>query len=72
MFAFCIDAVRIMAIHEHPFMGIYSILIICALLQSRRGNQSLPVIFLHIIFILQRAIYVKGRKHEHCTDFSVR
>lgn len=33
MFAFSFDIVRIMATHEHPFMGMYSILIIYALLK---------------------------------------
>lgn len=51
MFAFCIDAVGNMATHVHPFMGIYSILIICALLQNKIGNQNLPVIFLHVNLI---------------------
>lgn len=59
--------------HEFPFVELYPILIICALLQSRRENQSLALIYLSISIILERAIYtVKGREHKLSTDFSVR
>lgn len=41
MFGSCIDVRSIMTICEYLFMGIYLTLIICALLQSIVGSQSL-------------------------------
>lgn len=41
VFLSCVDVRSIMATHEYPFMGIYSTLVICGLLQSIRGSQSL-------------------------------
>lgn len=41
MFGSCVDVWSIMVICEYPFMGIYLTVIICALLQSIVGSQSL-------------------------------
>lgn len=41
VFVSCVDVRSIMATHEYPFMGLYSTLVICGLLQSIRGSQSL-------------------------------
>lgn len=40
MFASCIESVRIMATHEHPFMGLYSVLITYALFAKRKRKPK--------------------------------